>query len=148
DLLGGPASSRVLGDVEMDHPPAVAGEDDEDEEDAEASSGYGKEVDGDQVSDVVGEERPPGLRGLRAPLRHEAGDGALRDADAELQELCVDAGSTPQRIRLGHFHDESGDLGIDGRAASEGPPREMGPVLAEASALPSQDGVGRQDDQG
>ena len=28
DLLGGPGSSRVLGDVEVDHPPAVVGEDD------------------------------------------------------------------------------------------------------------------------
>jgi hypothetical protein len=41
----------------------VVGEHDEDEEDAEASGGYGEEVDGDQVADVVGEERPPGLRG-------------------------------------------------------------------------------------
>ena len=38
DLLGGPGSSRVPGDVEVDHPPAVVGEDDKDEEDAEASS--------------------------------------------------------------------------------------------------------------
>src|SRR4029453_19573870 len=113
----------------MGPPRGGAGEDDEDEEDAEASSGYGKEVDGDQVSDVVGEERPPGLRGLRAPLRHEAGDGALRDADAELQELSVDAGSTPQRIRLGHFHDESGVLGIEGGGGSAWPPGVMGPAL-------------------
>jgi hypothetical protein len=33
------------------------------------------------------------------------------------------------------------------RAASGGPAGELGPVLAEASALPSQDGVGRDDDQ-
>ena len=33
------------------------------------------------------------------------------------------------------------------RAASGGPAGELGPVLAEASALPSQDGVGRHDDQ-
>ena len=43
--------------------------------------------------------------------------------------------------------DQGGDLGIDGRAASGGPTGELGPVLAEASALPSQDGVGRHDDE-
>ena len=64
DLLGGPGGGGVLGDVEVDDPPAVVGEHDEDEEDAEASGGHGEEVDRDQVADVVGEERPPGLRGL------------------------------------------------------------------------------------
>jgi hypothetical protein len=62
ELLGGPGGSGMLGDVEVDHPPAVVGEDDKDEEDTEASGGHGKEVDGGQVPDVVGEERPPGLR--------------------------------------------------------------------------------------
>jgi hypothetical protein len=35
--------------------------------------------------------RTPGLRGRGAPLRHEPGDGALGDVEAELQELSVDA---------------------------------------------------------
>ncbi len=38
-------------------------------------------------------------------------------------------------------------LGIDARAASGGPTGQLSPVLAEASALPSQDGVGRHEDQ-
>jgi hypothetical protein len=38
-------------------------------------------------------------------------------------------------------------LGVDGRATSARGPRELGPVLAEATPLPSQDGVGRHDDQ-
>ena len=147
ELLSSPGGSGMLGDVEVEDPPAVVSEHDEDEEDAEASGGHGEEVDRDQVAEVVGEERPPGLRGLGAPLRHEPGDGALGDVEAELQELPVDAGRTPQGIRRGHFPDEGGDLGIDGRAASGGPTRQMSPVLAEASAPPSQDGVGRHDDE-
>ena len=137
----------MRGDVEVDDAPAVMGEHDEDEEDTQAGGGCREEIDRDQVSDMVSEERPPGLSGFGAPLRDEPGDGALGDIDAELQEFPVDAGSTPQGIRRGHFPDESGDLGIDGRAAAGGPTRELGPVLAEASALPSQDGVGRHDDQ-
>jgi hypothetical protein len=58
--------------------------------------GRGEAVDRDQVADVVGEERPPGLRGLGAALRHEPGDGALGDVEAELQELSVYARGTPQ----------------------------------------------------
>src|ERR671918_1189066 len=54
----------------------------------------------------------------------------------------------PQRvIRVGHLPDQGGDLGIDARTTSGSPTRELDPVLAEAAALPAQDGVGRDDDQ-
>jgi hypothetical protein len=49
----------------------------------------------------------------------------------------MDARGAPQGIRRGHLPDEGGDLGADGWAASGGPAREPGPVLAEATALPS-----------
>jgi hypothetical protein len=147
DLLGRPGRGGVLGDVKVDDPPAMVSEHDENEEDAQAGGGHGEEVDRHQVPDMVGEERPPGLRRSRTTLRHEAGDGALGDVDAELQELAMDARGAPQGIRRGHLPDEGGDLGADGGAASGGPARELGPVLAEAAALPSEDGVGRDDDQ-
>jgi hypothetical protein len=63
----------------------VVSEDDEDKEDTEASGGHSEEVDRDQVANVVSEERPPGLRGAGAVLRHEAGHGALGDVNAELE---------------------------------------------------------------
>jgi hypothetical protein len=69
----------------------MVSEHDEHEEDAQAGGGHGEEVDRHQVPDMVGEERPPGLRRSRTTLRHEAGDGALGDVDAELQELAMDA---------------------------------------------------------
>jgi hypothetical protein len=137
DLLGGPVGGGVLDDVEVDDPPAVVGEHDEDEEDAEASGRHGEEIDRDQVANMVGKEGPPRLRWPRPSLRHQAGGGALGDVDAELQEFPVDARSTPQGIRRGHVPDESGDLDIDRWATAGGPRREVGPVLAKASALPS-----------
>jgi hypothetical protein len=91
DLLGGPGCGGMLGDVEMDDTPAVVGEHDEDEEDAEPSGGHSKEIDGDQVPDMVGEERPPGLRGLGTPFRHQAGHGALGHIDSDFQERAMDA---------------------------------------------------------
>ena len=45
DLLSGPVGGGVFGHVEVDDPPAVVGEDDKDEEDAEASGGDGEEID-------------------------------------------------------------------------------------------------------
>ena len=61
ELLGGPSSGGMLGDVEVEDAAAVVGEHDEDEEDAPPSGGDGEEVDRDQVADVVGEECAPGL---------------------------------------------------------------------------------------
>ena len=90
ELLSGPGGGGVLGHVEVDDAPAVMGEHDENEEDAEAGGRHGEEIDRDQVEEVVGEERPPGLKGPEAALRHEPGDGALGNLDAKLEELsCV-----------------------------------------------------------
>jgi hypothetical protein len=47
DLLGRPARGLVLGHVEVDDAPAVVGEHDQDEEDAQAGGGHGEEIDRD-----------------------------------------------------------------------------------------------------
>src|SRR2546426_7946898 len=148
DLLGGPVGSGVFGHVEVDDAPAVVSEHDENEEDAQARGGSREEVEGDQVSDMVGEERPPRLRRLGTPLRHQPGDGALGHVDTELQELTMDSWGAPEGVRDGHAGDQSLDLGVDGRATSGRAARELAPVLAEAAPLPPQDGVGGNDHEG
>jgi hypothetical protein len=70
DLLSGPVRGGVLGDIEVEDAPAMVSEHDEDEEHTQVRGGNGEEVDGDQVPDVVGEERPPGLGRRCALLRH------------------------------------------------------------------------------
>jgi hypothetical protein len=52
---------RQTAHVEVDNPPAMVGEHDENEEHAEACGGNREEVEGDEISDMVVEERPPGL---------------------------------------------------------------------------------------
>jgi len=148
DLLGRPVGGRALGHVEVEDAPAMVGEHDEDEEHTQTSGGHREEIDGDEVPDVVGEERAPCLGRWSAPLREQPRDGALGNVNAELQQLPVDSGSTPERIGRGHTGDQRLDLGVDGRAAPGGPGGELAPVLAEAAALPAQDGGGRHDDQG
>src|SRR5262249_58069572 len=46
------------------------------------------------------------------------------------------------------FADERDDLGVDGRAAPGGPPGKRGPVRAKAAPVPTQPGVGSNDDEG
>jgi hypothetical protein len=50
------------GDIEVEDAPPVVGEHDEDEQDAPARGGNGEEIDGDEVPDVIGQERAPRLR--------------------------------------------------------------------------------------
>ena len=45
DLLARPSRTRDLGDVEMKNAPAIAGQDEEDVEDAEGRRGQGEEID-------------------------------------------------------------------------------------------------------
>jgi hypothetical protein len=109
----------------------------EHDEDAQAGGGHGEEVDRHQVPDMVGEERPPGLRRSKATLRHEAGDGAFSDVDAELQELAMDARGPHGGFAAAIFLTRAAISARMGVAASGGPARELGPVLAKAAALPS-----------
>ena len=138
----------MLGHVEVDDAPALVGEHDENEEDAQAGGGNGEEVDRHEVPDMVGEERAPGLRGGCAPLRHQPGDGAFGHLEAQLQEFAMDSGRTPQGIGRGDSRDQSADFGVDRRAAHGGAAGERGPVVAEASPLPSQHSGWSHDDEG
>jgi hypothetical protein len=57
ELLGRPLRGRVLDHVDVDDPSVVVAEHDEDKEHPQAGGGDREEIDGDQVPDVVGEER-------------------------------------------------------------------------------------------
>jgi hypothetical protein len=87
--------------------------------------------------------RPVRMRVSMVAIIHRAG----RTFNGDEADGVSRRHSPPQGIRRGHIPDEGGDLGIDGRAAPRGPTGQLSPVLAEASALPSQDGVGGHDDQ-
>ena len=114
DLLGGPVGGGMLGHVEVDDAPAVVSEHDENKEDAQARGWHREEIEGDQIADMVGEERPPGLRRQGAPLRYEPRDGALGDVEPQPEKFPVNSRGAPQRIGRSHPCDESLDLNIDG----------------------------------
>jgi hypothetical protein len=95
DLLSGPSRGGMLGDVEVEDPTPMVGEDDQDEEHTQVSGGDGEEVDRDQVPDVIGEKRSPGLRRRCAMLGDQPGDGTLGHFDSKLEELAMDSGRAP-----------------------------------------------------
>jgi len=131
DLLSSPVDGGMLGHVEVYDPSAMVSEHDKNEEHAQACSGNGEKVEGDEVSHMVVEERPPSLRRPGRPLRHEPRDGALGHVDTELQELAMDARGAPERIRRGHSPDQGLDLGVHGLATADRRTGESGPVLAK-----------------
>src|ERR1700674_2186595 len=63
DLLSRPVRGGIRGDIEMDDAPSVMCQHEQHEEDLEAHRGYGEEIDGDELADVVLQERLPSGRG-------------------------------------------------------------------------------------
>jgi hypothetical protein len=88
----------MFGHVDVEHAPPMVGKDDQDEQHAQVNGRNCQEIDRDQVPDMVGQERAPGLRRGCAPLRHQPGNGTLGHVDAELEELGMNTWRTPERI--------------------------------------------------
>ena len=80
---------RVLRDVEVNDPPAVMENDDEDEQDSTRDGRDGEEIHRAQRRDVIRQERAPCLR--RRPTRppHKPGDSSLRDLNTQLAQLAA-----------------------------------------------------------
>ncbi len=124
DLLRRPGGSGGIGDVEVHDLPAMMQQDHEDVEHSKGRSGHDEEVDRDEVADVVLEERAPSLRGWFRPTRNEPGHGALRDVEAELEQLAVNARRAPERIRERHGAHEIRKLRAD-RRSTHSPRRDF-----------------------
>jgi len=96
DVLGCPRSGGMLREVEVQDPAPMVGEDDQDEEHTQLSSGHSEEVDRDQVLDMVREECSPGLGRGCAPLGDQPGESALGHFDPKLEEFSMDSGRLAQ----------------------------------------------------
>ena len=102
----------------MDDPSPVVGEHDEDEEDAQARGGDGADIEGDQVPDVVGEDRPPGL-GRRGMLGLESLAGPEPALSDGMEHVSAKRVRTPtsgreSRVRRGlnFLKDESQKMAV------------------------------------
>ena len=76
---------------------------------------------------------------------HVLGDGGLRDVDAELEQLAVHAGCSPERVGEAYLPDESTDVFGNGGPTAPVSAGLPGPEESETPSGPANDGV-RLDD--
>src|SRR6516165_6875860 len=97
-LLGRPLRRRMAGDREVHEPTAVMAKDYEHKQPAKCGGWNDEAISRDEILDVIGQKRTPGL-GRRVPVpQHVLGYGCLRDLDAEFAQLAVYAGCTPAGV--------------------------------------------------
>jgi hypothetical protein len=92
-LLHGPRGSGMLRDVDMHNAPAIMGEEHQDEQQPARRRRDDEEVGRDRLVCVIGQKRPPGLRGEWPSADQVLGDSRLRDAESQFQQLTVNWGA-------------------------------------------------------
>src|SRR5215831_6353082 len=110
-------------------------------------SGHGKEVDGNEIANVVVEKGLPGLTRRSTLSGQESRHGSFGDLETELQQFSMDAGRAPKRVSCGHLPDQGSNLRASLGSTAALLPGNPGPKETEASPMPGDDGLGFYDDQ-
>ena len=118
-LLRRPLSRRMFGDIEMNDTATVVAKDDEDEQNFEGCGRQSEKVERHQVVCMIIEKAPPSRGRWRAMANHILGDGGLGNGDAQLCQLAMHAGSSPERVGPAHVPYQLTYFGSD--AWSSGP---------------------------
>jgi hypothetical protein len=134
------------GDVDVHDAAAVVRHKDEHEEHAAGQRRDGEEIHRDEGGEVVGEEGPRRLGRWTRPLHQQSRPGALGDLNPQLPELAVDARGAPQRIGACHVGEESGDVRIERGPTRAVASRALSPPPTQPGAMPSDDGLGLDED--
>lgn len=95
NLLSGP-SPPSDGHVEMNYPTPTMGQHHQHEQHSKGCTGHRKEIDGNQLVEVVVEEGLPGLRRGWTLAGQESRHRSFRHIDTELEQLAVDARRSPR----------------------------------------------------
>ena len=105
----------------------------------------GEEVDRNHAAAVIAKESFPVVGRTASSMRnHIVGDGSLREGDAELEQLAVNSGSTPQWIGAIHFPYQS-DNGWGNRFSTRfARPAFPSPEESKLQSIASDDGAGRR----
>lgn len=147
DLLCGPLSRRVGGDVEVHHGAPIMAKHDEAIQHTERGGRYREEVDRDDVLGMVVQEGSPCLRRRSAMADPVLVDGRSGHVVPEQREFRLNAWCAPKWVLAGHATDQLADLGGDLRSAWLPAARLPSPVQPEALLVPSDDGLGLDDDK-
>ena len=122
----------------MHNASAVVGEEHQNEQQPACRCRDDEKVGCDELLHVVRQEGAPRLRGWDLSADHVFRDGCLRDREAKLEQLPVNARRTPERIGRRHHVDQRANLLRDGRPthAMAALPR---PEEAESAPMPRND---------
>src|SRR5450759_3557570 len=146
ELAPDPLGGRMGGDVEMDKPPPVVSNEEEDIQRLQADSGDGEEVCPD-VRSVVAKEGAPGLRWRPPPrLAPVAADRLSANLVAEFAQFAADADAAPARVLPVETLNEGSELRCQAGAPRASVATLPGPVTPPGGAVPADDCIGLDDD--
>ena len=110
DLPGDPIRGGVGGDVDPNQVASLKADDHQAVKQLEANGRHDEHIDGGDVRGVIAEKGLPTLRWWPTSAYHVLGDSRLRDIEAQLEELAVDARGTPKWILPAHLTNEGAQL--------------------------------------
>src|SRR4029077_20204117 len=122
----------MRGDIKVDHAAPVMCQHQKHVQYLESDRRHRKEVDRNQVLDVIIQKGTPGLRRRLAPPHHILRYAGLTDLDAEFQQFAVDAGGAPRRILTAHLSDPIANLAGNRRPTRLTMPDPPSPVKAKS----------------
>ena len=143
-LTADPFSSGMIGDREVDESTTVVRQNHEDKEHPEEDGRNDEEISGDHIRRVVSEEGSPRLRRWLPMTHHIFCDCGLRQCQADLQKLAMNARRTPARIGQAHLADQIDHFRRDGGSALGMTALPL-PIQPKPFPVPSDDRFGFDD---
>src|SRR5438034_5740609 len=135
------------GDAEVEDPASVMSQHQEYVEDLEAQSRNSEEVHRYQVLHVIFQESPPRL-GWRPPETHHVlAHAGFADVHTEFEQFAVNPGGPPGWVRSAHHTDQIAYVFWNRRTPGLAMPDLPGPKKAKAFPVPSDHGLGLDDDE-
>src|SRR5262245_8997595 len=147
DLPRQPLCGRIVGHRKPQQTPTLVAEDKKCKELLKCNGRNHKQINRDNPLRMIADEGLPGLQRPISPGHHVNRNGRLGDLDAELEQLAMDLGGTPQRVLKAHSPDQVAYLLGDPWPA----PCRTGfpsPVSGKALAMPAHHGLGPDDGYG
>ena len=146
-LLRRPLGRRMFGDIEMNDTATVVAKDDEDEQNSEGCGRQSEKVERHQVLCMIIKKAPPSRGRWRAMANHILGDGGLGNGDAQLCQLAMHAGSSPERVGPAHVPYQLTYFGSDAWSSWPTPSALPSPISSEPTTVPADDRLRFHDDE-
>ena len=139
----------MFGHIEMDDLTSAVFDQEKAAQHAKGQSGHGEEVHGREDVAVIVQKSSPELSGMSGRRQRPdiAGHGTLGEDEAEFEEFTVNSGATPGGSLLGPTPNENAKLGMDLGPAPPLGARSKAPEQSKTSPMPSDHGLGFDDDQ-